>query len=39
MAVEMSVADLGAPDSPGYSSEYSGKVEAWARLVAENRVI
>ena len=35
----MTVADLGTPGSPGYSSEYPARMEAWARSVAENRVL
>ena len=36
---EMTVADLGTPGSPGYPSEYPARVEAWARSVAEHRVL
>jgi hypothetical protein len=36
---EMTVADLGMPGSPGYPSEYPGKVESWARSVAEHRFL
>jgi hypothetical protein len=36
---EATVADLGTPGSPGYPSEYPARVEAWARSVAENRVL
>ena len=36
---ELTVADLGTPGSPGYPSEYPARVEAWARSVAEHRVL
>ena len=36
---EMTVADLGTPGSEGYPSEYQARVEAWARSVAENRLL
>jgi Family of unknown function (DUF5946) len=36
---EMTVAGLGTPGSPGYPSEYPARVEAWARSVAENRIL
>ena len=36
---EMTVADLGTPGSRIYPSEYPTRVEAWARSVAEHRVL
>jgi hypothetical protein len=36
---EMTVIDLGMPGSPGYPSEYPSRVKAWARSVAEHRVL
>ena len=36
---EMTIADLPAPGSPGYPSEYPDKVESWARLMAERRFL
>ena len=38
VAGEITVADLPAPGSTGYPSEYPGKVEVWARSVAQNRI-
>ena len=38
VASEMTVADLPAPRSTGYPSEYPGKVEVWARSAAQNRI-
>ncbi len=35
---EMTVADLGTPGA-GHPSQYPARVEAWARSVAENRVL
>lgn len=39
IAGEATVADLPAPDSPRYPSEYPAAVEAWARSVAERRFL
>ena len=36
---EMTVADLGAPGSLDYPSEYPARVEAWARSVTEHRFL
>jgi hypothetical protein len=36
---EMTVADLPAPGSPDYPSEYPDKVESWARSAAEHRFL
>lgn len=36
---EMTVADLGSPDSPDYPSEYPQRVESWAKSLAEHRLL